>query len=145
MNAHTISTSRPLGLSSDDRFGRSIAQRLNEAADDLPYDITERLRAARVRALEQRNIVQPQWSEEVSLSGSGALLGARKFGFFGRFAALIPLFALVIGVITISAIQDDLRAREIAEVDSELLTDELPPSAYTDPGFAQYLRANLAK
>jgi len=28
-----------------------------------------------------------------------------------------------------------------AEVDSQLLADALPPSAYTDPGFAEYLRS----
>ena len=31
-------------------------------------------------------------------------------------------------------IQNDNRARELAEVDSALLTDDLPPTAYTDPG-----------
>jgi hypothetical protein len=38
-----------------------------------------------------------------------------------------------------------LRASEIAAVDAELLTDELPPAAYTDPGFLQFLRSNNAE
>ena len=42
----------------------------------------------------------------------------------------------------IELIQDDFWADEVASVDAELLTDELPPSAYTDPGFAQYLRSS---
>ncbi len=29
---------------------------------------------------------------------------------------------------------------EVAEVDAALLTDDLPPSAYADPGFLQYLK-----
>jgi hypothetical protein len=33
-----------------------------------------------------------------------------------------------------------MRASEIADVDAELLTSELPTTAYTDPGFAQYLK-----
>jgi hypothetical protein len=36
--------------------------------------------------------------------------------------------------------QDDNRAEELAAIDSALLTDDLPPAAYTDPGFAQYLK-----
>ena len=30
---------------------------------------------------------------------------------------------------------------EVAEVDAAILTDDLPPSAYTDPGFAQFLKS----
>ena len=40
----------------------------------------------------------------------------------------------------IGAMQDQERAFELAEVDAELLTADLPPTAYTDPGFLQYLK-----
>jgi hypothetical protein len=36
--------------------------------------------------------------------------------------------------------QSDRRATELAEVDAALLTDELPPAAYADPGFLQFLK-----
>ena len=39
-----------------DRFGLCITARLSDAADDLPYDISERLRAARMQALGKRKI-----------------------------------------------------------------------------------------
>jgi len=68
--------------------------------------------------------------------------GGVQEGFWNRLASLLPLLALVVGLITIAVLQDELRAREVAEVDAELLTNELPPSAYVDPGFAQYLRVN---
>jgi len=35
--------------------------------------------------------------------------------------------------------QNDLRARELADVDQALLLDDLPPDAYTDPGFLKFL------
>ncbi|MBC7727039.1 MAG: DUF3619 family protein, partial [Microbacteriaceae bacterium] len=38
-------------------------------------------------------------------------------------------------------VQNDHRASEVAEVDAAILTDDLPPSAYADPGFAQFLRS----
>ena len=44
------------------------------------------------------------------------------------------------GLLGIGTFQDQMRASEIAEVDAELLTSELPTAAYTDPGFAQYLK-----
>ena len=39
-------------------------------------------------------------------------------------------------------VQEQRRANEIAEVDVELLADDLPPAAYTDQGFVHYLNTN---
>ena len=47
---------------------------------------------------------------------------------------------LVVGLLAINSIQNENRAREIAEVDAALLTDELPPAAFADPGFIQFLK-----
>jgi hypothetical protein len=55
-------------------------------------------------------------------------------------ASLVPLIALVAGLALIQNIMDDDRANELAEVDSALLVDDLPPSAYADPGFLQFLK-----
>jgi hypothetical protein len=46
----------------------------------------------------------------------------------------------VAGLIVITTLQEDNRTDELAEVDAALLTDDLPPAAYTDPGFAQFLK-----
>ena len=35
-----------------------------------------------------------------------------------------------------------LLRHELAEVDAALLTDALPPAAYADPGFLQFLKGN---
>jgi hypothetical protein len=39
---------------------------------------------------------------------------------------------------------DDDRANELAEIDSALLIDDLPPAAYADPGFLQFLKNPIA-
>ena len=44
---------------------------------------------------------------------------------------------------TIQGVQQDNLTAEIAATDAALLTDELPPDAYTDPGFAQFLKKGL--
>lgn len=126
-----------------DRYGRKVAARLNEGAADLPYDISERLRAARMQALACRKLPQARTAAAVAISGNGATLtlGDEGLNLWSRLAAALPLIALIAGLVAISLIQDDSRAREMAEVDAALLTDDLPPAAYTDPGFLQYLKA----
>ena len=143
-----MSTQRITSAPTDsDRLGAVIASRLSDGLDDLPHDITERLRAARVRALANRQLSSIQVVEvasEISQSGGAATLqqGDADPIWWQRLAFLLPLLALVVGLITIAVAQEEIRVRELAEVDAELLTDELPPSAYADPGFAQYMRSN---
>ncbi len=52
----------------------------------------------------------------------------------------IPLTALAVGLVVINVSQEEKGMNEVAEVDAALLTDDLPPSAYADPGFLQYLK-----
>ena len=128
----------------EDRLARVIAARLADSTDNLPHNITERLRAARVQAIASRKIESVRAAPiAAALAGSVNLrLGHAGSGWWNRLASVLALAALVAGLIGIADIQDDLRANELAEIDAELLTDDLPPAAYTDPGFAQYLRSN---
>jgi hypothetical protein len=140
-----MNTARQMSaISPEDRFGQLVAARLSDASDDLPHEISERLKAARVMALSKRNVTKVETvSAVVGLGQTAALhLGGERFNWWGRMAAIVPLIALVAGLMAIELVQDDFWADEIASVDAELLTDELPPEAYTDPGFAQYLRAS---
>ena len=129
-----------------DGFGRAVARRLSEGTEGLPHDINERLKVARAQAIAKRKIVSVQVAAAASVSGGEAALqfGGNEEGWWNRIASFLPLLALVAGLISIAALQDDVRTREVAEVDAELLTDDLPPAAFTDPGFAQYLRVNQA-
>ena len=135
-----------VGQGSADALGRVIAERLSEGADNLPHDISERLKAVRAQAVARRKVVSLQLASDVSISGGVAALqfGDNEGGLWNRIASLLPLLALIVGLVFIAVSQDEMRAREVAEVDAELLIDELPPAAYTDPGFAQFLRVNQA-
>ena len=130
-----------------DRFGLGIAARLSDAASHLPHDISERLRAARMQAVSKRKIASARTASSVAVSGGAAAMtfgdafGEEKFSLWNAIASALPLIALVVGLISIDIIQNDNRARELAEVDSALLTDDLPPTAYTEPGFLQFLKA----
>lgn len=127
----------------EDRFGHKVASCLSQSSAELPHDISERLRAARMQALSQRKVAKTKTAVSVISTGSSAALSwdaEETLGWWSRIAAIMPLIALVVGLLTINSIQDDNRAEELAEVDSALLTDELPPAAFADPGFVQFLK-----
>jgi len=126
-----------------DRFGRNIAARLSDAS--LPNDISERLKAARMQALSKRKVaVKLQLAPSISNNGGAAALsmGDPTNSLWNRLGSFIPLLVLIVGLLAIAMIQEQRVANEIADVDVELLADDLPPSAYTDPGFVHFLNAN---
>lgn len=125
-----------------DAFGRRIATRLSAGADELPHDIGERLRVAREQALARRRATASKPLRQHAWAGhsGGVGLGQRTLGWWGRLATGVPIAALVAGLLAINALQSDYQAQQIAEVDAALLTDDLPPDAYTDPGFLAFLR-----
>ncbi len=129
---------------SQDAMGRRIALRLLDSADHLPNDISERLKTARMQALAKRKVVKLQLASATSVQGGAATLqqGGDGHSIWNFIASLLPLFALVAGLMAISVLQDQDRAREIADVDAELLSDVLPPTAYADPGFIHFMAAH---
>jgi hypothetical protein len=128
-----------------DRFGMRLAARLSGSAEQLPYEITERLRAARTQALSSRKREKLAPARSLVQAGGGTLAltpGDEGLDWPIRLASLLPLVALVAGLLGLQVGLDEVVADELAEVDAALLIDDLPPSAYTDPGFAQYLKSS---
>ena len=127
-----------------DRFGRRLAARLDASALHLSHDVGERLRVARMQAIAAKRA--PAW--ETASAGNIQIQGnlaSLQFDFndgnvWNKFASFIPLVALVIGVFVLFNFQDNQITRELAEVDAKLLLDDLPPTAYTDPGFLKFLQ-----
>jgi Protein of unknown function (DUF3619) len=121
------------------RFGLRLAAALDE--QPLHHDIKERLRIARDQALvkaaaARRLSAAP--SVSVLSSGSEAVLG--RSSWWVPAASLLPILVLVFGFVMVEWLDDSERVRAAAEIDSVLLADDLPPRAYADPGFTQYLR-----
>ena len=126
-----------------DRFALKTASHLAEGTLDLPHDISERLRAARMQALAQRKVAKTQKATSVVGNGASAALtlgSDEGLSWWQRIGVVLPIAALVIGVLAINSFQSDRRTQELAEVDSALLTDELPPAAFADAGFVQFLK-----
>ena len=118
------------------QFGRLVAARLSAGSENISHDVGERLRVARMQAVARRRQPADVRAAVVASNGVATLGGV----WWTRLGAIVPLVALVAGLITVSVMQEENRTSELAEVDSALLTDDLPPAAYTDPGFAQFLK-----
>ena len=130
-----------------DRWGQYFSGQLNLATPGLPHDITERLRVARQLALAQRKpLVQSRLAKNTQTNTDGSLTAPVDEGLnlWSILASALPLLALVFGLMAIQWVQQDTVISEIAAIDSALLTDELPPDAYTDAGFVQFLKQGLA-
>ena len=134
LNQHTAET----------RFAQRLTARLDAQTSALPHDISERLRVARLQAVAQhRQNLLKSLAPAIANQHDGVLaLGSdpERPGLWNLIASALPLIALIVGLVAIHVVQNDLRADEVAEVDAAILTDELPTAAYTDPGFAQFLK-----
>ena len=128
------------------RFGLRVAARLNETTRDLPHDVTERLRAGREQALERARLARKtQAASNVQVVGNGPTaaltLGGPGSHRWLKLASLLPLIALVGGFLLIEHVHVKEQITAAAEVDAALLADDLPPAAYGDPGFVEFLKS----
>jgi hypothetical protein len=123
------------------RFGERVAAHLDGAAAELAPDIVARLGRARQAAmLRLRHERQAATDTVVVGLGSAARSAPTSEPRWQRALAWVPLVAMVIGVWAIGEHQSQRRLRAAAEIDARLLTDVLPPAAYADPGFNEFLR-----
>ena len=127
------------------QVGLYLAAHLSRGCEALPHDITERLRFARERAVAAMLQCQPATAALIATAvlgsaGRSAVLGDGPPSFWLRLASVLPLAMLVAGLIFIERHYDWQQIEAAAEVDSALLADDLPPAAYRDPAFLEYLR-----
>ncbi|WP_218240080.1 DUF3619 family protein [Comamonas fluminis] len=134
-----------------DRIARQITVRLTEGEALLPYEVTERLRASRERAVSERrreiSVLHTQTSTAASAHGHTMTMGTPEnegSGWWRTLVSAIPVFALIAGLVVYNSQSDQSLLSEVTEVDTALLTDDLPPAAYADPGFVQYLKTSAA-
>lgn len=120
-----------------------LTRTLDEGTAALPHATSERLRIARVRAIERA--VQARRLAEVAQRPAAAANPrsaprAKASHWAWRLAGALPLAVLAAGLVTIHAMQDDEQVAAAADFDAALLADDVPPAAYSDPGFAEFLR-----
>jgi hypothetical protein len=97
------------------------------------------MQAIAQRKPEPTRIFVPQLA---TAGGLGMGISDEGLNLWNRLASALPLIVLLFGLATIHVFQNEHRANEIAQLDAELLIDDLPPAAYTDPGFLIFLKSN---
>ena len=58
-----------------------------------------------------------------------------------KLASAVPVVVLVFGFVLIQHSHVNAQISAAAEIDAALLADDLPPAAYSDPGFVEFLKA----
>lgn len=123
------------------RVAYRVAGRLSERANALDGDVAERLRFAREKALERAQAARGASTQVVVASGpSGAGVLGSSGGWWVKFGSVLPLIALAAGLLLIQHLHTEAQISAAAEIDAELLADDLPPAAYSDAGFVEFLK-----
>jgi hypothetical protein len=126
-----------------DAVGARLARHLTGATEQLDPHIAQRLRAVREQAVDQHRWAVAQAANPVFADAHGSTQHSdgghhsHRWQQLGGFGLLI---ALLLSLWMINTIQDDQEVMDAADVDRVLLTDDLPPAAYLDPGFKHFLK-----
>ena len=118
----------------DEYFGYKIRQHLNRGLHELRPETTARLAAARESALA----CQRQTVSQSVLATVGGFVQSQFDNL--RVKQLLAALALLVGVVFSAYWVADERVTELGEIDSALLADELPISAFTDQGVDAWLK-----
>jgi len=126
------------------RLGMRIAAMLTERTAASDHVVSERLRVAREQALAKARArrLQAQSAPAIAQLGTSlALHGGSGPTWLQRMGFALPLLVLVVGMFAIDEWHQSAQIQAAVEVDSALLSDALPPDAYRDPGFLEFLKS----
>ncbi|MEO8936563.1 MAG: DUF3619 family protein [Burkholderiaceae bacterium] len=127
-------------MDAERRFAGRVRKALDESANALPQATLVRLALARKAALraqilpEQRRVP----ARQLSFAGNQSpRLGFARTGLV--FSAIVLVGACLAGLYQV---EQDRRIEDLADMDTAVLNDELPISAYADQGFNAFLKQN---
>ncbi len=102
--------------------------------------MAERLRFAREQALERAKAARPMESQPVVAVGRGGAAVLGIGGWWVKLGSALPILALAVGLFLIQHLHTQAQIEAAAQIDVELLSDDLPPEAYNDAGFVEFLK-----
>lgn len=114
-----------------------IVQHLDYGVDQLGSGTRERLLVARRAALSQ---YREQPVTVTGLAWAGQAVARITEQRYTNTRQLVAISALVAALVGIAYWQSNGATNELAEIDTGLLTDELPINAYLDKGFDSWLK-----
>lgn len=122
-------------------FAYKIRHALDQNMANLPDSTVSRLATARSVALSRKKNDAPLHLPvtQIALAGHGTTGLHTSFAWLRRLAIAIPAIVLIGGLAGIYQFEQQQRIDDTADIDTAILTDELPPAAYLDHGFNAYL------
>lgn len=121
----------------EQELARKLVQYLDHGVDRLAPGVRQRLQTARNAALSKY-----REAPEAVFGLAGAGQAAVRFPVRSLYDArnLIAVAALVLALVGVAWWQVNSPVGELADIDTSLLTDELPVNAYLDKGFDSWLK-----
>lgn len=118
-----------------------IRHALDEEMVNFPEKIAQRLASSRDIALSRKKPAAKVVTVTHMVAAGRSYSSTRESGFtwLKRISLTIPCLALVFGLIGIYQSERHQQIAEAAYIDAQVLSDELPVSAYLDKGFNAYL------
>jgi hypothetical protein len=133
----------------DTQFAYKVRHALDLNLDRLPESTAQRLAAGRALALSRRKHAAPLTQAHYLPRLAGAIGGAMSaaphndkhalFAWLGRLGVALPILLGIVLFVGMYQSEESSRINELAEIDSAILSDELPLAAYLDHGFKAYL------
>lgn len=120
----------------EERYAYRVRQALNHGLQDIPPAATRRLEAARHLALNR----QKQPVSNLVLAGSGTHTAHWAGHHIPYLRQVLAILALLLGMWISFYWHSVQYVTEIEEVDSALLSDDLPPEAFLDNDFFEWLK-----
>lgn len=125
----------------EERFGYRVRQVLNHGLNNIPPTAERRLEAARHLALSRQKVAATQWQ----LATQGASLSPRFGHHIPYFKQILAVCALLLGMWISFYWHSSTYVAELEDVDSAVLSDDIPPEAFMDNDFFEWLKDNSSE
>jgi hypothetical protein len=120
----------------EERYAHRVRQALNHGLKDISPAASRRLEAARHLALSRQKQTEPQLVLAGAASGHKLRHGAHIP--YGK--QILAILALLLGMWLSFYWHSVQYVSELEEVDSALLSDDLPPEVFMDDDFFEWLK-----
>jgi hypothetical protein len=120
----------------EERYAYRVRQALNYGLKEIPPATSRRLEAARHLALAK----QKQSVRELVLAGTASLTSSTSKTYIPYLKQGLAILALLLGMWISFYWHSVQYVTELEEVDSALLADDLPPEAFLDNDFFEWLK-----
>ncbi|PKO90781.1 MAG: hypothetical protein CVU16_09250 [Betaproteobacteria bacterium HGW-Betaproteobacteria-10] len=121
----------------EERYAYRVRQMLNHGLKEIQPTASRRLEAARHIALARQKLAQPQ--TVLSMAGRASLYLPQQAQ-APYFKQLLAITALLVGMWISFYWHSVQYVSALEEIDSALLADKLPPEAFMDNDFIEWLK-----